>query len=104
MTVIYEVNGVYMTVTKGAPDALIPKCAEADPEAIDRQTKEMFRDGLKVIAVAVQTLPRLPESITPESVERALTFIGLLGLDAPCREEVGEAVDICTEAGRKERG
>lgn len=99
MTVIYEVDGIYMTVTKGAPDVLISRCVELDTDEIDRQAKAMFDDGLKVIAVAVQSLDQLPEKITPETVEHNLTFIGLLGLDDPCREDVGEAIDICTEAG-----
>ena len=99
MTVIYQVNGVYMTVTKGAPEVLIARCTEVDSEEINRQARAMFDDGLKVIAVAVQSLGRLPEKITPETVEKDLTFIGLLGLDDPCREDVCEAVEVCTEAG-----
>ena len=99
MTVIYEVGGVYMTVTKGAPEVLVAKCAEVDAEEINSRAKAMFDEGLKVIAVAVQSLGRLPEKIAPETVERDLTFVGLLGLEDPCREEVREAVDECTEAG-----
>ena len=99
MTVVYEVDGVSTTVTKGAPEVLISKCAEIDPEEIDRQAKEMFDKGLKVIAVAVQSLDRLPEKITPETIEQNLTFVGLLGLDDPCREEVCDAVKVCNDAG-----
>ena len=99
MTVIYDVEGLYMTVTKGAPDELVPKCVDVDTEEIRRQARAMFDDGLKVIAVAVQTLNQLPEKITPESIERDLNFVGLLGLDDPCREDVTESLDICREAG-----
>ena len=99
MTVIYEVNGVFMTVTKGAPEMLLEKCAEVDVQEVNRQAGAMFDEGLKVIAVAVQSLGRLPESITPETVEHDLTFVGLIGLEDPCREEVREAVDVCTRAG-----
>ena len=99
MTVIYEVDGVYMTVTKGAPEELLLRCDEVDTEEVNRQAAAMFDDGLKVIAVAVQTLGRLPEKITPEAVERGLTFVGLVGLEEPCREEVCEAGEECTRAG-----
>ncbi len=99
MTVVYDVEGLYMTVTKGAPDVLISRCVNVDNGEIERQANEMFDEGLKVIAVAVQTLNQLPEKLTPESLEYDLDFVGLLGLYDPCREDVGEAVDICTEAG-----
>ena len=99
MTVIYELDGVYMTVTKGAPEILVSRCTEVDSEEIGRQAKAMFDDGLKVIAVAVQSIGKLPEAITPETIEKDLTFIGLLGLDDPCREDVCDAVKVCSEAG-----
>lgn len=99
MTVIYDVEGVYMTVTKGAPDELVSKCTDIDTAEINKQAQKMFDDGLKVIAVAVQTISQLPEKITPDTIERNLSFVGLIGLDDPCREDAAEAVNICTEAG-----
>lgn len=99
MTVIYDVDGVYMTVTKGAPDSLISKCTNVDNDEINRQAQKMFDDGLKVIAVAVQTISQLPEKITPDSIEHNLTFIGLIGLHDPCREDVGDAINVCSQAG-----
>lgn len=99
MTVVYNVDGVYMTVTKGAPEALISICAETDEIEIARQTSAMFKDGLKVIAVAVQSLIQLPEKVTPKTIEHDLSFVGLLGFDDPCREDVGNAIDTCSEAG-----
>ena len=99
MTVIYDVEGVYMTVTKGAPDVLIDRCEDIDEGEINRQAQAMFDKGLKVIAVAVQTLSQLPEKITPATIECHLSFVGLLGLDDPCREDVAEAIDDCAQAG-----
>lgn len=99
MTVVYDVEGVYMTVTKGAPDVLLSKCVNVNETEIGKHAREMFDEGLKVIAVAVQSFSQLPEKLTPENLEHDLTFIGLLGLYDPCREDVGEAIDVCTEAG-----
>ena len=99
MTVIYDVNGVYMTVTKGAPDSLIPRCVNVDNDEINRQAQIMFDEGLKVIAVAVQSLNQLPDNLTPDSVEHDLTFIGLLGLDDPFREDACEEIEVCSQAG-----
>jgi Cation transport ATPase len=99
MTVIYDVSGVYMTVTKGAPDVLVTRCVDVDIDEVRNRAKEMFDSGLKVIAVAVQTLNQLPDKLTPESIEHDLTFVGLLGLNDPCREDVAEDVNVCTNAG-----
>lgn len=99
MTVIHEVNGVYMCVTKGAPDVLAARCLNADDPEITRRNTEMCDEGLRVIAVAVQTLDQLPEEISPETVEHDMIFIGLIGLDDPCREDVRKSVKECADAG-----
>ena len=99
MTVIYNVNGVFMSVTKGAPETLISRCLDVDRDEIERRAGEMFAEGLTVIAVAVQTLDQLPPKITPESVEHDLSFIGLLGFADACRDEAGDAVNVCNDAG-----
>lgn len=99
MTVIYDVNGIYVAVTKGAPDVLVTKCIDADVEEIHARNSEFCGEGLRVIAVAVHALNRLPEKLTPEAVETELTFIGLLGLEDPVREDAREAVNACQKAG-----
>ena len=63
MTVIHQVNGLYMVVTKGAPDALAARCVDLNKEEMKQRTEEFCREGLRVIAVAVQVLNRLPDEI-----------------------------------------
>jgi len=41
----------------------------------------------------------LPAELTPDTVERGLTFLGLVGLMDPPREEAREAVALCKSAG-----
>lgn len=99
MTVIHKVNGLYIVVTKGAPDVLVQKCINANMDEINAHNSEFCAEGLRVIAVAVHALNRLPEEITPENIENDLTFIGLIGLDDPCREDVRKCVSECSAAG-----
>lgn len=99
MTVIHEVNGLYIVVTKGAPDVLAAKCINADMDEINAHNSEFCGEGLRVIAVAVHALNKLPEKITPDEIEKELTFIGLIGLDDPCREDVSKSVRECAAAG-----
>ena len=99
MTVIHDVNGLYLVVTKGAPDVLVEKCTNTNIDEINRRNAELCGEGLRVIAVAVHALSQLPEKITAESVENELTFIGLIGMLDPHREDVEEAVHACSDAG-----
>lgn len=99
MTVIHDVNGLYMVITKGAPDVLLAKCVDADVHEINRWNSDFCGEGLRVIAVAVHALNQLPEKITPEAVENNLTFIGLIGMLDPHREDVAATVRACSEAG-----
>ena len=59
----------------------------------------MAAEGLRVLAVAYRTWPDLPAALTPDSVERGLIFLGLVGLMDPPREEAREAVALCKSAG-----
>lgn len=99
MSVIHDVNGVYMVITKGAPDVLMSKCIGMDAAEINRRNSEFCGEGLRVIAVAVNMLNQLPDKIMPETVENELTFIGLIGMLDPHREDVEEAVNACSTAG-----
>jgi len=51
--------------------------------------------------VAVRPLETVPDSPTPETVEKKLTFVGLLGMIDPARPEVIEAVRVANGAGLK---
>ena len=73
-------------------------------EANDRYAKE----GLRVLAVACRPLRReddtLPDSIreyTPENIEQKLTFLGLVAMQDPPRNEVKDAARLCHSAGIK---
>jgi Ca2+-transporting ATPase len=59
----------------------------------------MSADGLRVLAIAMRTWDTLPADMSPEHVEAGLTFLGLVGMMDPPREEVKGAVALCKSAG-----
>ena len=60
---------------------------------------EYARSGLRVLAVAMRSLPADLHQYTPAGIERDLTFLGLVALMDPPRPEVAEAVERCQRAG-----
>lgn len=112
-TIHKKKNGGYLIITKGAPEILVTKCTScidgkektAYTEAKKRKTKElntkMAEGALRVIAVAFYETENKPTKITPEIIERGLTFAGLIGMIDPPRPEAREAVATCRKAGIK---
>jgi magnesium-transporting ATPase (P-type) len=96
---------------KGAPREVLALCdsLRIDGEAValdERKRDEIItanddyaRNGLRVLAVAMRTLPNELTNYTPSSVEQELTFLGLVALMDPPRPEVAEAVERCHGAG-----
>ena len=60
---------------------------------------EYARNGLRILAVALRDLPYDITDHRPEVIERSLTFLGLIAMMDPPREEVALAVGKCHRAG-----
>ncbi|MEZ7237406.1 cation-transporting P-type ATPase [Rhodococcus sp. GXMU-t2271] len=88
---------------KGAPDAVLPRCADAG-ELIDRAEEalaDMASRGLRVLAVARRTLTD-PGAVTDADLaERDLELLGLLGMEDPPRIAVPAALRAARGAGIK---
>jgi P-type Ca2+ transporter type 2C len=85
--------------TKGAPEAIFDLC-HLSKEAIadyEKAVSEMASSGLRVIGVAKATL--LPSELPTLQHDFDFTFVGLIGLSDPIRENVPEAVSECYKAG-----
>jgi Ca2+-transporting ATPase len=108
MTTFHRAPEGIVSFTKGAPEALVEHCQTVLTEhglvpirwpLILEQAERMAADGLRVLAVALRMWPDLPVACAPETVERDLTFLGLVGLIDPPRPEAAEAVALCRSAG-----
>lgn len=111
MSTIHEMNGRYRVITKGAPDVLLDRCSsilldgeilaltEEHAYQIIEGNKAMAGKALRVLAVAIKDVEELPPSITSESIESGMVFVGLVGMIDPPRTEVQEAIRVCSEAG-----
>jgi Ca2+-transporting ATPase len=89
----------YTVAAKGAPEAIMSLCHLPDEQAasLTATVDELARSGLRVLGVA---RARRAGRLLPGSQEEfAFTFLGLLGLADPLREEIPAAVAACRNAG-----
>jgi Ca2+-transporting ATPase len=108
MTTLHSDGGGVVSFTKGAPEQVLA-CSRTALRAsgvgplvavsVAERAEKMAADGLRVLAVAQRRWPELPSQLSPEVVEHDLTFVGLVGLMDPPREEAREAVALCKSAG-----
>ncbi|MDD4113108.1 MAG: calcium-translocating P-type ATPase, PMCA-type [Herbinix sp.] len=115
MTTVHESPDAssYRSVTKGAYDFLIEGCSHIyrngkqqpmttrDKNKINALNSAMTGRALRVIAVAYKNLSKFYVKADSSKLENNLTFIGLIGMIDPPREEVKGAVGICRQAGIK---
>lgn len=99
-------DGRHLAFVKGAPEVLLDRCVSAQRH--DQQqpltdasraqilvaNEQMANDALRVLAIAYREVsPDGPHG--EETVERDLTFLGLIGMMDPPRDEAKEAVNTC---------
>ena len=113
LDLIHNSNDKFLCITKGAPEVILKNCSkyylngqinilnDESIRKIEKINSAMAENALRVIAVAYSSMPRLPTNIDSESLERNLTFVGLIGMIDPPREGVQEAVQNCKKAGIK---
>ena len=110
MSTVHPLNGKYRVMVKGAPDVLLSRCARALADgtrpldaALAREAAAanaaMAERALRVLACAYKDVDELPRELTSETLERELTFAGLVGMIDPPRLEAKEAVAQCYAAG-----
>lgn len=97
---------------KGAPESVLELCSSvmsnssgrvermtaAVREQLILQTAGFAKDALRVLALAMRTMPKNTPTCSEEDEEQ-LTFIGLVGMIDPPRPEVRYALRTCKDAG-----
>jgi Ca2+-transporting ATPase len=105
MTTLHESGGTVVAYSKGAAEVILADCdrllrggeevplEEADRTRFLSLEREMAAQGLRVLALARRT------GADAGDPERAMTFLGLVGLMDPPRAEAPAAVRTCRDAG-----
>jgi Ca2+-transporting ATPase len=105
MTTLHAVAEGVTACAKGAPEVILDSCerwmtagGETPLDAAGRKeildaARRMADEALRVLAVAARA------GAAPESAERDMTFLGLVGMIDPPRPEAAEAIQTCGHAG-----
>lgn len=109
MSAVVKDKKGFLVYCKGAPEELIDVCSYAsvdgkkvkltseDKDVIKEYCTTMSSKGLRLLGFAMKNIKTLPKE--GDMIEEDLTFIGIMGIIDPPREEVKHAVNTCHEAG-----
>lgn len=109
MSTVHRMGNRFIMITKGAVDELLPRISRIDSsnssiitkqqlEQINQANHTFSNAGLRVIAI---TYKDVFSSQISKKDEQGLTFVGLIAMMDPPREESAQAVADCIEAGIK---
>ena len=110
MSTVHEIDGKLIMITKGAVDVLLDRMkyvATSDGivpftdkfrKQIEDKNNEYSGNGLRVLAFAYRDINRTDINLGDET---AYTFLGLMCMIDPPREESAQAVKDCISAGIK---
>ncbi|MEW6009355.1 MAG: calcium-transporting P-type ATPase, PMR1-type [Candidatus Omnitrophota bacterium] len=113
MTIVRRQANQLIAYVKGAPDILLNDCigieengknrklTSADREKILKVNSDLANQAMRVLAVAYRLLDKEPDSYEAKAIEKELTFVGLIAMIDPPREEVKKSILECKEAGIK---
>lgn len=111
MSTLHQAGSSQIAYIKGAPNEVLALCTRiqihGEQLALDTSWRDRARtandtyarDGLRVLAIAMRTLPLALPEVIPENVECDLTLLGLVAMQDPPRPEVTKAVETCRRAG-----
>ncbi|WP_291296161.1 HAD-IC family P-type ATPase [Elioraea sp.] len=97
-TLHHDAGGAALMVLKGAPEAVLARCADVPADAV-AEVARLGAEGMRVIAFAERSLPHRTAVLEAEDAASGLTFLGLCGLIDPPRQEAAEAVAAMRAAG-----
>lgn len=101
MSVICQIDGENVVITKGAFDVLSDRCTSGDMSSATKIAENMSSHALRVLGIAYKKLDKIPDNLDSGSLENNLTLLGLVGMIDPPRLEAKESVALCKKAGIK---
>jgi len=101
MSTIHKDHKGFRVFVKGAPEFILSLCPQVSITDWHEINNNLTKDGFRTLAFATKTLNDLPLELKTEEIENGLTFLGLVGMSDPPRDEVIHAIDTCKQAGIK---
>ncbi|RKQ16765.1 cation-translocating P-type ATPase [Ureibacillus endophyticus] len=110
MSTVHRMGNHYVMITKGALDVLLPRIKRIETangvsvftkqhfEKVRQANTDLSNEGLRVLAIAYRVVS-LPQIRVED--EKDYTFVGLIAIMDPPREESAPAVADCIQAGIK---
>ncbi|RDD61014.1 cation-transporting P-type ATPase [Ferruginivarius sediminum] len=107
-TLHHDHTGSAVIFVKGAPERLLTMCAtqraagettRLDPDYWHRAVEHLAAEGHRVLAVAMRPTHSTHGELRFDDIDHDLTFLGLVGMIDPPREEAASAVAECRSAG-----
>lgn len=97
MATLHDDGAARRIVVKGAPEAVLRRCAAIDAAAVHAEVERLAREGMRVLALAAR--PWSADTVDMDDVAGELVFAGLVGMIDPPRPEAVAAVRACHDAG-----
>ena len=113
MTTVNKVDDDYVVYTKGGIDELLKRCNSyeinnnvnndlgAYINKIRQENEKMAKEALRVLGCAYKVIDHFPSKEEMKNIENNLTFIGMVGMIDPPRQEAKVAGEKCKTAGIK---
>jgi Ca2+-transporting ATPase len=113
MTTVHKVGDNFVVYTKGGVDELLKCCTSYQKngeiksdldnykERIQDCNRKMAEGALRVLAAGYKIINHPLSDEDVKKLETSLTFVGMVGMIDPPREEAKEAVKKCISAGIK---
>lgn len=99
MTVVYENNGKYISVTKGAFDRLqLSDSGEKEKTHYLKEHDNLASQAYRVLGVGYRFFETNPNNVSDEELEKNLNFVGFVGIIDPARKESYHAVKVAKQA------